>query len=80
MSDRGRRPLTHAQRLARALRRRTPPDVDLLWLRGLVGWHAAPAGLASESDARLLRGLAADVWSTTLFGAKYARQAMRRWR
>jgi len=83
MSDR--RPLTPRQRLARVRRRRMPPGVDVLWQRGEAGWHAAPAGLANESDARLLRALAADAWRARVLGhaAKYPRHigaASRRYR
>jgi hypothetical protein len=44
-------------------------DLDLLWEHGEVGWHPSTAGLANETDARLLRAVVADAWQRSLFGA-----------
>jgi hypothetical protein len=42
-------------------------DLDLLWEHGEAGWHPSPAGLANETDARMVRAVVADAWSRALF-------------
>jgi hypothetical protein len=46
------RRLSHADRLARW---QAQPNIAMLWECGAAGWHPTTAGLANESDARLIR-------------------------